>query len=310
MARLVSDVLHRIEALLPQEQRRRVAAGVARLLGALARVEAGDLTATSLGGDAVGEALGPVGAALDRALESVARVVAEARSAGARVGAAAETLLRSSLRVAEGAARQEAALGAVTRQIQNLSQRTTEISHVVELIDEIAAQTHMVALNAAIEAARAGEGGKGFTLVADEVRKLAERSSSAAKDVGAFLDTMQEATDEAARAVAEIAEDSRRSSEGAREQAEAAGAVVAAGRALGQALGRLRVATLATEAGAVAERQAELEREIGALVDAAARHDLDAGARQAIARALDALGRALAGARARLDRDAAREAAG
>ena len=250
------------------EDKRSLERGVVQLLEIVSSAAEGDLTSR---GEITHGELASVTDALNHMLESIGRLVLEVRRSGTDVTSSAERILTLSEAMASGAAKQSIVLNQVTRKIGALGQRSLEINQIVELIDEISAQTNMLALNAAIEASKAGEQGKGFAVVANEVRKLAERTSTATKDIGAFIQSIQEATEEAIRAMEEIRAETRSTADGALDTARAADKLVDAARHLGMTIGRFKVHR--RDAGeltrALEVRRHEMRTNVKALLDMA-----------------------------------------
>jgi methyl-accepting chemotaxis protein len=267
--------LRRLPASIPpqptgrsSDDNERLERGVVQLLEIVSSAAEGDLTAR---GEITHDELGSVTDALNHMLESIGRLVLEVRRSGMSVATAAERILSLSESMAAGAAKQSIVLNLVTKKIQALGERSLEINQIVELIDDISAQTNMLALNAAIEAAKAGEQGKGFAVVANEVRKLAERTSSATKDIGAFIQSIQAATVEAVRAMEEIRSETRSTADGAVDTTRAADEMVEASRTLGITIGRFKVHRRNADelAQTLDARRQEMRSSLRALLDMA-----------------------------------------
>lgn len=114
--------------------------------------------------------------------------------------------------------------------IMELGRQSSAIGKILTVIDDVADQTSLLALNAAIIAAQAGEHGRGFAVVADEIRELAERTAVSTREIGAIIGNLQEGTQEAVLAMQEGSERVHRE--------------VERSRAAGEALEQIRASTL------------------------------------------------------------------
>ncbi len=128
------------------------------------------------------------------AVSEVSSTVEELATTASSIAENAESVAETAERTLQGMQEINIKVDRTAKKLLSLGEKSQSIGNITKLIDDIAEQTNLLALNAAIEAARAGEAGRGFAVVASEVRKLEERSSESTEEIRQLINAIQAET--------------------------------------------------------------------------------------------------------------------
>jgi methyl-accepting chemotaxis protein len=263
------------------------------------QIAEGDVTAriTVDARDETGQLL----AAMKKMSEKLSQTIGEVREGANALSSAATQVSASSQSLSQGTSEQAASVEETTSSLEEMNASITQnaensrqteqmaikgareveesgkavretveamkaIADKISIIDEIAYQTNLLALNAAIEAARAGEHGKGFAVVATEVRKLAERSQTAAKEIGDLAGSSVKVADRAGGLLAELVPSIRKTADLVQEVAAASQEQSAGVAQINRAMGQVDQVTQRN--AAAAEELASTAQEMSAQAEA------------------------------------------
>jgi methyl-accepting chemotaxis protein len=207
---------------------------------------------------------------------NTAETAKKAKSAAEEGGKAVEETVVGMKRIAD-------VVNKSAETVKALGKSSDQIGEIIGVIDDIADQTNLLALNAAIEAARAGEQGRGFAVVADEVRKLAERTTKATKEIAGMIKTIQADTTGAVSSM----------EEGTKEVDNGIKLADRAGASLSEIVGMIQNLTdMVAQIAAASEQQSSASEQISKNVEAisSVTNESAAGTQQ-IARAAEDLNR-------------------